>query len=156
MRAFFFSLTLILSACGAPPAHQSHDTPASGAPAATTLEVRDGWAPPTPNGVDVSAGYVTIVNGTDAEDQLVSVSSPRAERVELHEMAMDGNVMRMRKVDRLAISAHGEASLAPHGQHLMFFGVTQAFAPGEQIPVTMTFAHAGQVETTLTVRMGGH
>lgn len=157
MRAFFLSIAMVLSACGAPPAHDAHQTPAATtAPEATTLEVRDAWAPPTPNGVDVSAGYAVIVNGTDAQDQLISASSPRAQRVEIHEMAMDGDVMRMRKVDALTVPAHGQVALAPHGQHLMFFGVSQAFAPGEQIPVTLTFEHAGTVESTLTVRIGGH
>lgn len=158
MRAFLFSFAVLLGACGAPAEHGAHPSMQhadSSAPAATTLEVRDAWAPPTPNGVDVSAGYAIIVNGTDAADHLLSARSPRAERVELHEMAMDGNVMRMRKVDGLEAPAHGQVALAPHGRHLMFFGVTQAFAPGEQIPVTLTFQHAGDIETTLTVRAGG-
>jgi len=155
MRVFFISV-LALAACGAPAQH-AHDAPTStaAAPVTNTLEVRDPWAPPTPGGVDVSAGYATIVNGTDAEDQLLSVASARAERVELHEMAMDGNVMRMRRVDEVAIPAHGELALAPHGRHLMFFGVTQPFTPGETIPVTLTFAHAGAVSASFVVRIGG-
>ncbi len=76
-------------------------------------------------------------------------------RVELHEMSMDGAVMRMRKVDVLAIPAHGEAALAPSARHLMFFGVSQPFVQGEQIPVTLTFAHAREVNTVLMVRRGG-
>lgn len=155
MRAFLFSLAAAaLTAC-TPPTHQ-HSAAAPAAPAASTLEIRDAWAPPTPGGVDISAGYVTIVNGTSADDQLVGASSPRAQRVELHEMTMDGNVMRMSRVDTLAIAAHGEIALAPHGQHLMFFGVTQPFVQGERIPVTLTFARAGQVNAELDVRIGGH
>lgn len=157
MRAFFLSIALALAACGAP-THDAHVTSSASpaAAAAATLEIRDAWAPPTPGGVDVSAGYATIANGTDADDQLISARSPRAQRVELHEMSMDGNVMRMRRVDTLAIPAHSAVALAPHGQHLMFFGVTQPFAPGERIPVTLTFAHAGDVEAQLDVRIGGH
>lgn len=157
MRAFFVSIALTLAACGAPTQHEHNasSTAAAVSPASTVLEVRDAWAPPTPGGVDVSAGYATIANGTDAEDQLLSVSSARAERVELHEMAMDGDIMRMRRVDALAIPAHGEVALAPHSRHLMFFGVTQPFTPGEHIPVTLTFAHAGAVNAEFAVRIGG-
>jgi copper(I)-binding protein len=143
MRAFFLALALTAVAC----------TPAS--PPNASLEIRDGWAPPTPNGVDVSAGYVTIVNGTSADEQLTGVSSSRAERVEMHEMIMDGAVMRMRTAASLTIPAHGQLELAPSGRHLMFFGVSQRFATGEEIPVTLTFAHAGSVNTVLTVQRGG-
>lgn len=155
MRAFFFSFAVMLSACGQPAHDTHHDTSSALVPATSALEVRDAWAPPTPNGVDVSAGYAVIVNGTDVDDHLISASSSRAQRVEIHEMAMDGNVMRMRRIDALPIPARGQTPLAPHGRHLMFFGVIQAFAPGEQIPVTLTFEHAGTIETTLAVRIGG-
>jgi len=154
MRAFFFSTILVLAACGAPTS-ESREASAAAAPAATTLQIQDAWAPPTPGGVDVSAGYATIVNGTATEDQLISARSPRAQRVELHEMSMDGNVMRMGRVDALSVPAHGQIALAPHGRHLMFFGVTQPFTPGERIPVTLTFAHAGDVNTELDVHVGG-
>jgi len=136
------------SACGAPQQPEPAETAAS----AATLQLADAWAAPTPSGVDVSAGYLTIVNGTGAEDRLMSASSPRAERVELHEMSMDGGVMRMRAMEAVAIPAGGEAEFAPGGRHLMFFGVAQPFIPGEEIPVTLTFANAGPIEVTLPVR----
>lgn len=111
----------------------------------------------------MSAGYLTIVNGAEAADTLVSATSPRAASVEVHEMSMDGAVMRMRQVTGgLAIPSGGEVSLAPGGNHLMFMGVTQPFAEGESIPVTLTFANAGAVEVQLPVQreapmaMGGH
>jgi len=147
MRAFFIAVSLLLCACGAQPAASNAD--------ANTLHVADAWSPPTPGGVDVSAGYLTIVNGTSTDDTLLSATSPRAQRVELHEMAMDGSVMRMRAVTSLPVPAHGNVTLAPSGRHLMFFGVTQPFTPGESIPVTLHFEHAGDVQATLSVHAGG-
>ena len=155
---------LFAAACGAP---QQAETAApaaeSASPAAASLSVRDAWASPTPGGAQVSAGYLTIVNGAEAADTLVSATSPRAASVEVHEMSMDGAVMRMRQVaGGLAIPSGGEVSLAPGGNHLMFMGVTQPFAEGESIPVTLTFANAGAVEVQLPVQreapmaMGGH
>lgn len=151
MRAFFIApLFLIAAACGAP----SGD--ATGAktetPSAATLEIRDGWAAPTPGGVDVSAGYLTVVNATPAEDRLISASSPRATRVEVHEMTMDRGVMRMRPLEALVIPAGGEAVLAPGRQHLMFYGVSEPFAEGEEIAVSLTFEHAGTRDIVLPVR----
>lgn len=150
-KVFVLCVALLVAACSQP--HSS----ASDAPeeAAATLQLRDAWAAPTPGGVDVSAGYLTIANDTDAEDQLVSVASARAERVEIHEMTMDGaGVMRMRAVTSLAIPAGEEINLGPGGLHLMFFGVTQPFALGEEIPVTLTFANAGAIDAVLPVRAG--
>jgi copper(I)-binding protein len=147
---------LFAAACGAPSGQD--ETAARGQTAsAAVLEVRDGWAAPTPGGVTVSAGYVTIENPTGAADTLLAASSPRAERVEVHEMSMDGGVMRMRAVEGggLAIPAGAAITLAPGGHHLMFYGVTQPFAEGDTIPLTLTFANAGEIALELPVRRDG-
>jgi periplasmic copper chaperone A len=154
MRAFIFAVAAVcaLAACGQPAEHAEHSTETA-APAAG-IEVRDAWASQTPGGVDVSAGYLVIANGGDADDRLVSASSSRAARVEIHEMVADGAVMRMRAVDALIIPAHGEVALAPGGQHLMFFGVTAPFTQGETIDVRLVFETAGEVAVSLPVRQG--
>lgn len=137
---------VLATACGAPTAEKGE------APGSGVLTVRDGWASPTPGGVDVSAGYLTIANGTSADDRLISATSTRAAAVEIHEMQMDGPVMRMRPVESLTIPAGGEVTLGSGGMHLMFTGVTQPFTEGESIPVQLTFEHAGVIDATLAVR----
>lgn len=148
MRLLLAALALTFAACA----------PAAPAPAqaqtGSTLEVRDTWASPTPRGVDVSAGYLTIVNRGRETDRLIAVESPRAARVEVHEMSMDGSVMRMRAVERLEIGPGARVTLGPGGLHLMFFGVTQPFAEGEDISVRLQFERAGLVEAQLRVRHG--
>jgi copper(I)-binding protein len=68
-------------------------------------------------------------------------------------MSMDGAVMRMRQIEGgLAAPAGATVTLSPGGMHLMFYGVTQPFAEGESIPVTLTFEHAGDIGVTLPVR----
>lgn len=152
MRAALFIFALLVASCGAPPASQNVEPEATPA-AAAALEVRDGWARPTPGGVDVSGGYITIANATAAEDRLLSASSPRAARAEIHQMAMEGGVMSMRAVEGgLAVPADQTVTLAPGGLHIMFFGVTQPFTEGEAVPLTLTFANAGEVQTTLNVQ----
>lgn len=139
MRRLLVLAAFALAACGA------------GGTQTQGLQVENGWASPTPDGVDVSAGYVTIVNDSDAEDRLVSASSARATSVDLHEMSMDGAVMRMRMVSAVDIPAHGHIALAPGGTHLMFNGVSTPFVEGERIPVQLTFEHAGAVSVELPV-----
>ena len=139
MRKLLVLAAFALAACGA------------GGSQTQGLHVENGWASPTPGGVDVSAGYVTIVNDSDAEDRLVSASSARATSVDLHEMSMDGAVMRMRMVSAVDIPAHGHIALAPGGTHLMFNGVSTPFVEGERIPVQLTFEHAGAVSVELPV-----
>lgn len=151
-------LAFLLAACGAP--HTEQETPAAAteaaAPATVALSVADAWANPTPGGVNVSAGYLTITNDTETADRLVSASSPRASSVEVHEMTMDGGVMRMRHMQGgIAIPAGGAVMLAPGGYHLMFMGVTQPFAEGEEIPVQLTFETAGVKDIVLQVRRAG-
>jgi copper(I)-binding protein len=145
------ALLALAAACGAP------QTAAPPQPEITTLEVRDAWAAPSPGGVDIAAGYLTIANGTEAEERLVSVSSPRAASVEIHQMSMDGVVMRMRAVaGGLSIPRGETAELQPGGLHLMFTGVTQPFVAGEAIPVRLHFERAGERDVSLPVRMGTH
>lgn len=147
-------LLALTAACGAP---QSEPAPPA-AVLAAGITLTDAWAAPTPGGVDVSAGYLTISNGGPGDDRLIAASSPRAARVELHEMSMDGAIMRMRALDTLPIAAGEQAVLAPGGMHLMFFGVTEPFTEDENIAVTLTFEHAGAIDATLPVRRGasGH
>lgn len=151
MRTLIFSLALLAAACGAPqqPATTEAASPAPG------ISVSDMWATPTPGGVSVSAGYLTISNGGDTADQLIGAATPRAGRVELHTMTMTNGVMEMTQIPSADIPAGGSASFAPGGNHLMFIDVTQPFAVGEEIPVTLTFAQAGEVAVSLPVRAGG-
>ena len=157
MRAFLFAMIAALAAgCGQQAAEEAPAETTAPAAAEVSLSASDAWAAPTPGGVDVSAGYLTIANAGGAEEQLVAASSPRAARVEIHEMSDDNGVMRMRQVPSVTILPGGEAHLAPGGYHLMFFGVTQPFAEGEEIPVELRFQSGAVINVSLAVRRGGH
>ena len=117
-----------------------------------TLTVDHPWAAASPNGATVAAGYFTLRNTSDAPDALVGASSPRAAHVQIHKMQMEGGMMEMRAVAHLDIPAHGEVTVSPGGYHLMFENITQQFKPGEQVSVTLTFAHHAPITTQLPVR----
>jgi periplasmic copper chaperone A len=148
MKALGPLLVLLLAtACGAPQQHKTdHAAPSN------ELHIEQPWAAPTLAGVDVSAGYLVIDNETASDDRLLSATSPRAERVEIHDMTLDGAVMQMRPVERLTIPAGQTVTLAPGGMHLMFYGVAEPFAEGQNIPLQLTFGVAGTIDVTLPVR----
>lgn len=153
MKKLIAAALLAVAACGAP---QTAPTQTQQAPATGALEVRDAWAAATPGGVDVAAGYMTIANGTASDDRIIAASSPRAASVDIHEMNMEGDVMRMRAVEGgLPIAAGQSVSLGPGGFHLMFNGVTAPFVEGEDVPLTLTFEKAGAFELSLPVRAPG-
>jgi uncharacterized protein YcnI/copper(I)-binding protein len=107
-------------------------------------------------GQPVGGGYFTVRNNGKSDDMLVSVGSPIAGSVELHEMAMQGEVMRMRKLDTgIAIPAGKTVELTPGGLHLMFIKVKEPFKQGGKVPVTLTFEKAGKVDITLPIEAAG-
>ncbi|MBB4953428.1 uncharacterized protein YcnI/copper(I)-binding protein [Agrobacterium vitis] len=128
----------------------------SGTATVGELKLSKGFLKAMLPGQPVGGGYVTVANSGKADDRLVSVSSPNAVNVELHEMSMSNNVMKMRKVDGgLEVKAGGTLEMKPGGYHLMFMGVKKPFAAGEMVPVTLTFEKAGSVEMMLPVTPAG-
>jgi copper(I)-binding protein len=99
----------------------------------------------------VSAAYMTIVN-SGAADQLLSVSTEVAEAVELHNLIVENNVGRMRPVQNVEVPANGQVAFEPGGYHVMLIGVKQTLAPGDTVPLTLTFQKAGQIEVQAEVR----
>lgn len=100
----------------------------------------------------VGGGFLTIENEGPQADRLISASSPAADVVQIHEMAMEGEVMKMRQLaDGLELPAGETVVLAPGGYHLMFMGLKQAFVEGETVPVTLVFEKSGTVEIALPV-----
>lgn len=116
------------------------------------IVISDAWAPATPTAATVAAGYLTITNPSATDDRLVRVTSTRTPRVEIHEMAMDGSVMRMRPVGGIVLPAGGHVTLAPGGYHLMLLDITEPLVAGQTIPIALTFEHAGTIDAVLEVR----
>ncbi len=125
---------------------------ASCAQPATGVSVEGAWIAAPLGESDSASGFAIIHNGAGADDRLVSVSSPRAGEVMLHEMNMDGGLMTMRPLEGgLRVPARGDAELAPNGAHLMFMGMESALVMGETVPVVLQFEQAGVVSVDFTV-----
>jgi copper(I)-binding protein len=126
-----------------------------------SMQVEDAWArqaqmmPPmgqmqaaTGNG----ALYVTIRNVGSDLDALLGATSPVAEHVELHETIREGEVMRMRPVDKLEVAPGSVLEMKPGGFHIMLINLKRELRPGDRVPVTLTFAHAAPVSLEVPVR----
>ncbi|WP_246184794.1 copper chaperone PCu(A)C [Paracoccus aestuariivivens] len=138
-------------------AHHGAAAPSHGDHAAAEITVGDlkissPFSRATPPGAPVGGGFLTVANGGSADDRLVSASSPAAEKVEIHEMAMEGDVMKMRQLpDGLPIPAGTSVDLKPGGFHLMLMGLKQPLIEGESVPLTLEFEKAGKVDLSLQV-----
>ena len=160
MRLFLVLLAALLFApIGATAGeHDHHAGPAAEAKLGD-LAVSDAWVRATLPSQKTAAAYLTIANGGSAADRLISASSPAAERVEIHSIAVVDDVMTMRPVpDGLDVPAGGSVALTPGGAfHLMLIGAAEPLAEGAAVPMTLTFERAGALDMMLPVRAGmGH
>ncbi len=105
-----------------------------------------------PKGARVAGGYMTITNGGGVPDRLIGGSAPFAKRFEVHEMAMDGGMMKMRELPNGIEIKPGEAvEFKPGGFHVMFLDLTAAPVTGKPVKAKLRFERAGEVEIEFAV-----
>jgi copper(I)-binding protein len=117
------------------------------------LEVNNAWARASIGKADNSVAYLTILS--PAADRLVSISTPVAQKAELHSMTMKGMVMEMRPLAGLDIPAGQPVTLKPGGEHIMLLGLYQPLREGQSFLMTLNFEKAGPQAVTVTVEKPG-
>ncbi|WP_038177469.1 MULTISPECIES: copper chaperone PCu(A)C [Vibrio] len=110
----------------------------------TDIMAHNAYARATPPNAPTSAVFVEILNQGDKDRYIVSASTPAAGKVELHDVITEGDVMKMRQIERIEVPSKGKAILKPGSLHIMLFDLKQAFVEGEQIDVEITFANGEQ------------
>ena len=117
---------------------------------AGSLEISSAWIRATLAGQPAGGGFMTIENkGTEA-DRLLSAASPLTPMVQVHEMKMEGEVMKMAELENgLEIPAGGKVELKPGGYHIMFMDLQAQVKEGDVVHVTLKFEKAGTVEIDL-------
>jgi copper(I)-binding protein len=116
------------------------------------LTIERPWSRATPPAAKVGAGYLVVTNRGQAADRLTAASSPAAGRVEIHEMKMDGGVMRMRELAQgLALPPGASVELKPGGYHLMLMELPAPLVAGTSVPMTLVFERAGRLDIELKV-----
>ncbi|MCZ8375657.1 MAG: DUF1775 domain-containing protein [Beijerinckiaceae bacterium] len=147
--------------------HQHHHG-AQAAPAASAgqvirigdLEITAPWSRATPGGAKVAGGFMRITNKGQMPDRLIGGSAEISGVFEVHEMRMEGNIMRMRALEKgLEIKPGETVELKPGGYHVMFIDLKKPLKAGDIVKGTLVFEKAGKVEVTYTVQAmsgGGH
>ena len=116
------------------------------------LTIAAPWTRATPRGAQVAGGYVRITNTGAEADRLTGGSFDLSARVEVHEMAMDGAVMRMRQLSGgLEIKPGETVELTPGGLHLMFLDLKAPVATGKPVKGRLTFEKAGSIDVEFAV-----
>lgn len=120
------------------------------------LRIDHPWTRAVATTAPTAAGYMVIRNGGGVLDRLIAAETPAAAMVELHEMTMTDNIMRMRPIQGgIAIPPGGEVRLAPGGLHLMLVGPRGGFTQGASLKLTLVFERAGRIEVQLAVEAPG-
>ena len=112
---------------------------------AQTVEVKDAWARSTVPGQKASGAFMKLTarEGT----RLVGASSPVAGVTEVHEMKMEGDIMRMRAIAGLDLPAGQTVELKPGGYHVMLLDLKTALRKDSSIPLTLGLKYAKGVES---------
>jgi len=120
------------------------------APALAQVEVRSAWVRGTVGAQKTSGAYMEITSVQGGS--LIGAESASAGTVEVHEMRMDGNVMRMRPVPRLDLPAGKTVQLRPGGYHIMLIDLKQPLKRGESVPLKLKIENRDKSVSTVEVK----
>ena len=95
--------------------------------------------------------YMVLRNTGDRSDRLLGVTTPVAERAQLHKSSREGGGMLMHAVESIEIPAGATVRLAPGGLHVMLFSLRRKLIEGENFPLTLNFIHAGEVTVNVVI-----
>ncbi|MDP2255798.1 MAG: copper chaperone PCu(A)C [Polaromonas sp.] len=118
---------------------------------AQTVEVRDAWVRTTVPGQNATGAFMKITAKDGAK--LVAVASPAAGVTEVHEMKMDGDIMKMRAVSVLDIPAGKTLELKPGGYHMMLMDLKAPLPKDSTVLLTLVFQDAKGVESKVELKV---
>jgi periplasmic copper chaperone A len=102
----------------------------------SNVTVKEPWVRATLDGQKTTGAFMKLSSTKNM--QLVSVKSSVAKMLEIHQMKMEGDVMKMRSVRSLAVKANETLALNPGGYHIMMKDLNQKIEAGQSVPLTLT------------------
>lgn len=114
------------------------------------VTVSEPWVRATVPQQKATGAFMKLQSAQDAK--LISAKSVVAGVVEVHEMAMDAGVMKMRAVDGLALPMGKAVDLKPGGYHVMLMDLKSQLKEGDAVPLTLTFETKDGKRQTLEVK----
>lgn len=125
---------------------------ATSTPAFADITISDAYARVASPMAMAGAVFLKIENSGTSDDHLIGATSTAAKRVELHTHQEVDGVMQMRhEMDGFQIPAEGSHMLKRGGDHVMFMGLTDRWAHGDSVPLTLTFKNAGEITLNVIV-----
>ena len=118
--------------------------------ASAQVTVSEPWVRATVPQQKATGAFMKLQSAQDAK--LISAKSPAAGIVEVHEMAMDGGVMKMRAIEGLALPMGTAVELKPGGYHVMLMDLKSQVKEGDAVPLTLTFETKDGKRQTLEVK----
>ena len=118
---------------------------------AVGIKIVHPWTRATPPGATTAVAYVKISNTGQTPLRLIGGTTPVAARVEIHDMSMDGGVMRMRPVPGVDIAPGSTVEFKAGGLHLMLVGLNRQLMQEDLVPLTLQFANGAKVSIELYV-----
>jgi copper(I)-binding protein len=106
-----------------------------GAPAWGQVTVSEPWVRGTVQGQKATGAFMQLKSADGGV--LIAAESPVAGIVEIHEMRMEGNVMKMRAIPKLELAAGRVVELKPGGYHVMLMDLKQPLKKGDTVPITL-------------------
>jgi copper(I)-binding protein len=119
--------------------------------AQTQVQASDAWIRATVPAQKATGAFMQLKAGKAA--RLVAASSPAAGRVEIHQMEMQGQTMRMHAVDGIDLPAGQAVNLASGGYHIMLLDLRRQMKEGEQVPLTLTVQGADGKRENLSLNV---
>ncbi len=120
--------------------------------ASMDLMVQNPYARATPPTAATSAVFGEIFNKSNVDRFIVSATTPAAGKVELHDVIIDGDMMKMRQIPEFKIPANASLELKPGSFHIMLFNLTQPLKEGEKIDVQVTFKNGEELIFTAPIK----
>jgi periplasmic copper chaperone A len=120
------------------------------------LEIEHPWARATMPGQEVAGGFLTITNKGDAADRLIAVETDVSNMTQVHEMAMESGVMKMRELaGGLEIKPGETVVLKPKSFHVMFMGLGAPLTEKQSFDAVLVFEKAGKLPVQFNVEAMG-
>lgn len=116
------------------------------------ISVSDPYARAVPPGQPNSAVFMTLANASKQDRALVGAESTAAGVVELHTHVNEDGVMKMRRVDKIAIPAGQTVALKPGGLHVMLIGLKENLEPGKEVHMNLLFDNGTKEHIMAPVR----
>lgn len=119
-------------------------------PAVADVTVSEAWVRATVPQQKATGAFMRLTS--DGNARLVSAASPVAGVVEIHEMIMEGNVMKMSAIPGLDLPAGKTVELKPGGYHVMLMDLKQQVKDGDEVPVSIVVETANGARETIEIK----